>query len=147
MREHIQINNKPYIFFTPESDEQFEAIVELTRTIHGKGAEALSRSFYAGLPGMSREDWYGLARPSDWPDEKSAPSKVVSTLCRVPTLWTCADAGAEVELPSAELGMVASAEDARGLGLSSWLIKRFQMDSQKAGFLLSSIQEIGRAHV
>ncbi|MDX9956909.1 MAG: GNAT family N-acetyltransferase [Spirochaetia bacterium] len=142
MREHIQIRSKPYIFFTPENDEQFEAILNLTRTVHGEGAVALCRSFDAGIPGMCRDDWYGLARLDDWPQGDAAPGRVVSTLCRIPTVWTCADAGAEVQLPSAELGMVASAEDARGLGLSTWLMKRFQADSIKAGFSLSSIQGI-----
>ena len=142
MREHVQINNKPYIFFTPENDGQFETILNLTRAIHGEGAVALCRSLDAGLPGMCRDDWYGLAGPEDWPDGKPAPERVLSTLCRIPTAWTCSDAGAEVCLPSAELGMVASAEDARGLGLSTWLMKRFQADSIKAGFPLSTIQGI-----
>lgn len=142
MREHLHIHTKPYIYFTPENDDQFEAILELTRAIHGEGAVALSRSLDAGLPGMCREDWYGLAAPEDWPDGRPAPTRVISTLCRIPTFWTCADAGTEVSLPSAELGMVASAEDARGRGLSSWLMKRFQDDSIKAGFSLSTIQGI-----
>lgn len=142
MREHVQVNSKPYIFFTPENDDQFEAILDLTRAIHGEGAVALCRSLDAGLPGMCRDDWYGLVQPDLWPDSKPAPERVLSTLCRIPTNWTCRDAGAEVCLPSAELGMVASAEDARGLGLSTWLMKRFQADAIKAGFPLSTIQGI-----
>ena len=142
MREQVQINYKPYIFFTPGNDDQFEAILDLTRAVHGEGAAALSRSLYAGMPGMHREDWYGLARPDDWPDGMRAPARVVSTLCRIPTGWTCRDVGVNAHLPSAELGMVASARDARGCGLSSWLMKRFQADSIKAGFSLSTIQGI-----
>jgi hypothetical protein len=142
MREHIQINSKPYIFFTPENDDQFEAILDLTMAIHGEGAVALCRSLDAGIPGLCRDDWYGLARLDDWPEGNTVPGKVASTLCRIPTIWTCTDAGTEVQLPSAELGMVASAEDARGLGLSTWLMKRFQADSIKAGFSLSTIQGI-----
>jgi GNAT superfamily N-acetyltransferase len=142
MREDVCINSKPFIFFTPENNDQFEAILDLTRAIHGEGAVALCRSLDAGLPGMCRDDWYGLVNPDDWPDGMSGPARVVSTLCRVPASWTCSDAGIEVQLPVAELGMVASAEDARGLGLSSWLMKRFKADSIKAGYPLSAIQGI-----
>lgn len=142
MRHVVQILDTPYIYFTPENDGQFEAILDLTRMVHGEGAVALSRSLDLGMPGMTRDDWYGLARLEDWPEGRMFPLRVVSTLCRVPTNWTCSASGIEVTLPSAELGMVASAEDTRGLGLSSWLMKRFKQDSIRAGFILSTIQGI-----
>jgi GNAT superfamily N-acetyltransferase len=138
LRQAVSIQGQNYLFFTPANDAEFSAILELTRAVHGEGAAALSQALDQGLPGMVRSDWYGIATL----DSRCAAGRILSTLCRIPGTWTCSDADQTVSLPIAELGLVATAEDARCRGLSSWLMHRFMEDSRQAGFVLSAIQGI-----
>ena len=147
MKESIRIAGRDYIFSTPESDAEFFRIVELNEAVHGPGVAALCRALDGNYPGMRRDDWYAVAAPGS--------DRALSTLCRIPTTWLyrsgprrdgtrrdgTPDDVVEVPLRAAELSIVATAEDARGLGLSGWLIRRYAKDSAALGF------KIGRAHV
>ncbi len=118
----------------PASDAEFERLVELNEAVHGEGVAALCRVLRSDYPGMALTDWYGAY------DE--ATGRALSTLCRVPTAWRYSGAGASVAIPAAELSIVSSAEDARGLGLSSALVRRYEDDSRRLGFPLSTIEGI-----
>ncbi len=118
----------------PASDAEFERLIELNRAVHGEGVAALCRVLRSDYPGMGLDDWYGAY--------DGATGRALSTLCRIPTAWRYSGAGASVAIPAAELSIVSSAEDARGLGLSSALIKRYEDDSRRLGFPLSTIEGI-----
>ncbi len=133
MKASIEINGRPLVVSTPEGDAEFDRIAELNEAVHGIGE--LCRTIDASYPGISRDDWYAIA--------ESSTGRVLSTLCRLPTTWPYRAAdGASVDIPVAELSFVATAEDARGLGLSSLLIRRYEEDSAKRGFCLSTIEGI-----
>lgn len=118
----------------PASDAELERLIDLNRDVHGEGVAALCRVLRSDYPGMALTDWYGAY------DE--ATGRALSTLCRIPTAWRYSGAGASVAIPAAELSIVSSAEDARGLGLSSALVKRYEDDSRRLGFPLSTIEGI-----
>ncbi|MBU1079146.1 MAG: GNAT family N-acetyltransferase [Spirochaetes bacterium] len=118
----------------PAGDAELERLIELNLSVHGEGVAALCRVLRSDYPGMGLDDWYGAY------DE--ATGRALSTICRIPTAWSYSGAGASVAIPAAELSIVSSAEDARGLGLSSALIKRYEDDSRRLGFPLSTIEGI-----
>ncbi len=134
MRTNVSIKGRDYIFMHPDNDGDFELIMDLDRAVHGEGVVKLCRALRKGCPGMGEGDWYAILSPDG--------GRCLSTLCRIPAEWVLRGGGACVALPCAEMGVVASAEDARGLGLSGWLIDRFKADSVRKGFLLSGIQGI-----
>lgn len=135
MRMNVRIGSDDYIFIHPETQSEFDGIVDLNRRVHGEGIAILARVLRDGAPGMGPEDWYGIF--------DSSGERCLSTLCRIPATWDLraghVDAGA---IRVSELGLVATDETARGGGLSSWLMKRFLADSKERGYLLSSIQGI-----
>ncbi|PKL24450.1 MAG: hypothetical protein CVV47_08360 [Spirochaetae bacterium HGW-Spirochaetae-3] len=138
MKTSIDVKGRSLVFSTPENDAEFDRIVELNEAVHGSGVRDLCRTLYGPYPLMSRDDWYAVIEPDT--------GRALSTLCRIPTTWTYRAPGAavaaSVDVPAAELSIVATAEDARGLGLSSLLIRRYEADSARLGFTLSTIEGI-----
>jgi len=134
MHESVTIRGRPFVLSTPESDAEFEAIVALDAAVHGEGAAALCRALDAGCPGMGRGDWYAVLDADG--------GRVLSTACLIPGQWTYRGAGASVRIGTAEVGIVATAEDARGLGLSSFVIRRVMDDARARGFHLAVIEGI-----
>lgn len=134
MKTDITIGTRLLQLSKPETDAEFERIVELNTVVHGQGVGEICRLLYASYPGMSRDDWYTVTEP--------ATRRVLSTLCRIPTVWVYRGHGVEVAIPAAELSIVATAEDARGLGLSSTLIHQYEQESLAKGFTMSTIEGI-----
>jgi GNAT superfamily N-acetyltransferase len=134
MKSTINVGTRSFFLSTPDTDAEFERIVELNTTVHGQGVGEICRLLYASYPGMDKADWYAVTEPDS--------GRALSTLCRIPTVWTYRGCGAEVVLPAAELSIVASAEDSRGLGLSSRLVHHYEKESVARGFTLSTIEGI-----
>lgn len=141
MKNSIDIKGRSLILSTPENDAEFGRIVELNEAVHGIGQ--LCRTIDVSYPGIPRDHWYAISEPGT--------GRVLSTLCRLPTTWIYRASGpgrasvyegTSVDIPVAELSFVATATDARGLGLSSHLIHRYEADSIKLGFSLSTIEGI-----
>lgn len=134
MTERITVKGQEYDFQSPATDETIRGIAELNAAANGEGAGALCRALDSGYGRMKREHWYALLEPGS--------GRVLSTVCLIPTAWTVACPGASATIRAAELGLVATAEDARGRGLSTWLIGRFLADARAQGFPLSTIEGI-----
>lgn len=134
MRTTINLPSGQFQLSHPENDQDFEAIIQLNLAVHEAGIDLLCRSLDRYHPGMLRRFWYAITRPGE--------TEVLSTLCLIPGQWRYRTAGVECLLPTAEMGLVATAESARGLGLSSFLIKQFMQDARAEGFLLSTIMGI-----
>lgn len=134
MKSTINVGKRSFFLSTPETDAEFERIVELNTAVHGQGVGEICRLLDGSYPGMGREDWYAVSDPDS--------GRALSTLCRIPTVWAYRGCGREVDLPAAELSIVATAEDSRGLGLSSLLVRHYEKESVARGFTLSTIEGI-----
>jgi GNAT superfamily N-acetyltransferase len=134
MKSTINVGKRTFLLSTPETDAEFERIVELNTAVHGQGVGEICRLLYASYPGIGQADWYAVTDPDS--------GRALSTLCRIPTVWTYRGNGAEVDIPAAELSIVATAEDSRGLGLSSQLVHHYEKESIARGFTLSTIEGI-----
>jgi len=134
MKSRINVGTRTFFLSTPETDTEFERIVELNTAVHGQGVGEICRLIDASYPGMCRTDWYTVTDPDS--------GRALSTLCRIPTVWTFRGCRAEVHLPAAELSIVATAEDSRGLGLSSLLARHYEKESLARGFTISTIEGI-----
>lgn len=134
MRMSFTLPSGNFEFSHPETDADFEALIALNRRVHGEDLDALCRSLDRHHPGMNRSHWYAVTRPGE--------ATVLSTLCLIPGEWRYRSGTVECVLPTAEMGLVATAEDSRGLGLSSYLVKRFMSDARSQGFPLSTIMGI-----
>jgi GNAT superfamily N-acetyltransferase len=130
----ISASGRDFLLYQPQTDNEFEAIIKLNVAVHGDIIEPLCRTLDKHLPGMQRNYWYAICAPGS--------DEVLSTLCLIPSHWTLGCGTTQVRLPVAEMGIVATAEHARGLGLSSLLIHQFLRDAKKAGFLMASIEGI-----
>lgn len=134
MPSTISISGKDYILSHPKNDSEFEAIVSLNKAVHGEVIEALCHTLDRHFPGMQRDLWYAVSAPDS--------PLVLSTLCLIPSHWTMNFGQTQVRIPVAEMGIVATAEQARGLGLSSFLIGQFLHDAKRSGYQLASIEGI-----
>ncbi len=138
MHRQIIINGIKYIFFKPSTDSEFKSILDLELNVHGQGALELCRAVDEGLPGMKRDNWYAIIEGAGEPGK----SPVLSALCLMPGFWTFSHNKTSIRIPAAELGLVATAPEARGKGLCSWLMNQYHAEVRSQGFIISTIEGI-----
>ena len=107
-----------------------EKLADFVATVHDAGVGALTRELALRHPDANRMRWLAMA--------EKATGDIVSTLCLLP--WTIRYG--DVEIPAAEMGIVATRKDWRKRGLVRTMADRFDRLLAEEGYLLSHIQGI-----
>ncbi len=126
--EHSQF--KDYIIKIPDTQEEIAGLCALNKAVHGSPVEDFVKKIAEAHPSLSKENFLIAKEP-----ERGG---VVSTISFFP--WRITYEG--IELKALEMGIVATDERYRNIGLLSALFDEFNRRFLEGGYGLSMIQGI-----
>ncbi len=126
--EHSHIDN--FIIKTPETQDELAGLYALNKGVHGSPVEDFVKKIVEAHPSLSKENFLIAKEPER--------GRVVSTLSLFP--WRILYHG--IEIKTMELGVVATDEGCRNMGLLSALVDEFNRRFLEGGYELSMIAGI-----